>query len=752
MEKIDFYFSLLNLNYSLLTVGDNKQPSIKWKELQVNPLTKDQFENHFNNPNTKGIGIITGFNNLEVLDIDLKVILDLKERQEFWNEYLILLKDNIEDFENKFVIVKTKNNGFHILYKCSEIQGNQKIAKMPNAEALIETRGKGGYVYIYPNYFQKNYFEIVEITKEDRNILFSVSKLFDHVEEIRKPEQIYKNVEKQHFEQNTPVWEDYNNKTSVWDLISSEFNLLKKIKNKQPIKRIGATSVHSGYIFDNSKCLYLFSTGTKYPSETLLSPFYIYTIQKHNGDFKEAAKDLYKQGFGSRFKKIELPKSAKIEKQPEIITTDFPLDIYPDNLKSYILEIHRTLNASIDYLGSSFLWVLSCCIGNSIKIEVKKGWIEAGVIWLAIIGRAGIGKTHNIKAITKPLENLNYNEIKRYSDSKKKFDEYKAMDKKDKEFYPEVIEPIRTQFIGADITMEKLFELHNENKICFSILRDELTGWIKDLNKYRKGSDLETYLSFWSNSTALIDRKTSGNSYIPNSYVPIIGGVQPSIFNMTYETDENKDNGFLDRILICYPDLKVELFNDKELSEDLMKWYEEYIIALYQVVRENLTHYDDNGNINSLLLRFNDKSKELFKQYFNELTNLQNSENESEFLKSVYPKMKSYLARFALLLNVLYSYNDGSDMYFISEKSMKNAKKLIDYYIIMAKKNKFDTTESAELKTSLNGAKKNGKKSKKEQFYEMFEQNPDLNRSKTAELLDVSRRSINNWISEIENK
>jgi len=45
--------------------------------------------------------------------------------------------------------------------------------------------------------------------------------------------------------------------------------------------------------------------------------------------------------------------------------------------------------------------------------RLKNGWIEAGVIWLAIVGRAGVGKTHNIKAITRPLTNRNAKEIKR---------------------------------------------------------------------------------------------------------------------------------------------------------------------------------------------------------------------------------------------------------------------------------------------------------------------------------------------------
>jgi len=42
-----------------------------------------------------------------------------------------MLKDNIIDFEEKFVIYKTKNEGYHIIYKYTEIL-QQKIKESIN--------------------------------------------------------------------------------------------------------------------------------------------------------------------------------------------------------------------------------------------------------------------------------------------------------------------------------------------------------------------------------------------------------------------------------------------------------------------------------------------------------------------------------------------------------------------------------------------------------------------------------------------
>ena len=162
--SLDRCKKLIDSGLSLITIGDKKIPNTSWKITQTVALTKNQFEQNYLLPTTNGVGIVTGYNNIEVIDIDLKILPSLKMQQDFWNEYISFLNDNIDDFDNKFVIYKTVNNGYHILYKCEEIGGNQKIAKLKEyKEAIIETRGNGGYVFIYENKVSKrDYTDIQE--------------------------------------------------------------------------------------------------------------------------------------------------------------------------------------------------------------------------------------------------------------------------------------------------------------------------------------------------------------------------------------------------------------------------------------------------------------------------------------------------------------------------------------------------------------------------------------------------------------
>ena len=84
----------------------------------------------------------------------------------------------------------------------------------------------------------------------------------------------------------------------------------------------------------------------------------------------------------------------------------------------------------------------------------------------------------------------------------------------------------------------------------------------------------------------------------------------------------------------------------------------------------------------------------------------------------------------------------------VSKESILKAEKLSKYFIAMAKKIKINTVEKHEIKKTLD---LNTNKSNKEKFAILFKENPDLNRTEISEMLNVSRRTIQNYITEIEN-
>ena len=112
------------------------------------------------------------------------------------------------------------------------------------------------------------------------------------------------------------------------------------------------------------------------------------------------------------------------------------------------------------------------------------------------------------------------------------------------------------------------------------------------------------------------------------------------------------------------------------------------------------------------------------------------------------PKQKSYIPRFAMILNILMSsYADDMNANLITKEAMLKAERLSDYFINMSKLVKQDAQEKADLrKLAANGM------NKYDQFVSMYKSDIKLNRTTASEILQVSRRTVLNWITKIENK
>ena len=737
MITIDRAMKLLQHGFSIMPVNQDKTPIVKWTHLQKTTMSRDELKKSVQYVKDPHFGIITGYNDVECIDVDLKVLPNLNEQNKFFEEYLQLLREQIDEFDDKFVIAKTANAGYHIIYKCKKIAGNTKIAKLKGmTEAIIESRGVGGYIYIYDKYINDNKYEDIQtITVEERDILWEISKIYDY-EEI-----IDENIKDSSITQDeiTP-WDDYNSKHTIYDVIGQDFKIVKRLRDKTLIKRDGGKSTHSGYVYNDTGILFLFTTATIYPHETGLSPFGAYAWKYHKGDYKYASSDLYKKGYGSRKKK-----SVVIEKHTiDVNKIAFPISIFPEKIQYYITESTRTLNLPIDYLGCSFLWLISVIVGNTIKVKVKTGWEESANIWLGLIGVAGIGKTPAINQMVFPINKKNTFLIKSYAREYAKYIKYSQLPKKEKENYEEMFEPKRRQFIVNDVTIEALIDLHEDVPNSVGVLKDELNGWIKEMNRYRPGSDLEFWLSTWSNKQAIITRKTAKSNFISSPIIPVVGGIQPSVFS-EIATEENKGNGFIDRLLLSFPDAKVEHLTKDEMNVDVIDWYEAHIIDFYDTIINDFLRFDNDNEIKPKIIKFDNNALSEWYKIHDKITKMQNSDNENEYVKSMLSKQKSYIPRFALLMNTYYAFSGESHYDSIGAESLLAAVKLSDYFITMARKIKIDTIETNELKAIIKNM--NGK-SPKDKVQAAAQSIPGLNKKELAELLNISVSSCYNYINE----
>ena len=233
-------------------------------------------------------------------------------------------------------------------------------------------------------------------------------------------------------------------------------------------------------------------------------------------------------------------------------------------------------------------------------------------------------------------------------------------------------------------------------------------------------------------------RKTAKSSFIQSPLIPVLGGIQPGIFSQI-STLENKDNGFLDRLLVCYPDKEIEHYNRNAIDQEVLDWYEAYMSQFYNLIRKEVLQLNKFGEIEPRVIRFDTEAEQEWERIFNNITDMQNSDDISEYVKSMLSKQKAYIPRFALIINSITAYNKSNGFDWVSKDSLLKAEKLSNYFIAMSKKIKVNSIESSELSELVRSLKNESIERKIQQIQDAI---PDFNRSELAEMLNVSRTTI----------
>jgi hypothetical protein len=136
-----------------------------------------------------GIAFVAGSasGNLECIDFDNH----FSDAKDVISEFSKIQEVSEIIRKHKFPIQSTVSGGFHLLYRCSVISGNQKLASRPKedesgkvrADVLIETRGEGGYFVVTPTpgyaVIKNDILQVPEITPDERETLLTACRTFN---------------------------------------------------------------------------------------------------------------------------------------------------------------------------------------------------------------------------------------------------------------------------------------------------------------------------------------------------------------------------------------------------------------------------------------------------------------------------------------------------------------------------------------------------------------------------------------------
>jgi hypothetical protein len=295
------------------------RPGFAWKKYQTERASMDQLGDWFISGDC-GIAIVAGVvsGGLEVIDFDAPDLLGP------WAE---LVEAEVPGLVDSLPIVETPTGGSHLYYRCATIEGNQKLAvrqdadpdtSKPKSKTLIETRGERGYVLApgcppgchpsggsYRHKAGPPLIAIPTVTPEEREILLRAARSFHQpTEDSHQSNGAPSNGEQR-------PGDEYNRRGSDWKEILTDWHLVHVCGGvrywRRPGKNGRGWSATTGFCRgpDGTDRLAVFSSNaapfegpnSKNPC-SVYSKFSAYALLHHQGDFRAAAEELARQGYG----------------------------------------------------------------------------------------------------------------------------------------------------------------------------------------------------------------------------------------------------------------------------------------------------------------------------------------------------------------------------------------------------------------------------------------------------------------------
>ena len=286
--------------------------------------------------------------------------------------------------------------------------------------------------------------------------------------------------------------------------------------------------------------------------------------------------------------------------------------LLPQGLRAYVMDIAERMQCPPDYPAVGFMVALSSLAGGRIAIRPKRhdDWTVYPNLWGAIVGRPSLMKTPALAEPLKMLSRLEAEARERFGQAKREH-EADAMAREimvgnakkraarsakagaDKAELQKLLmdadpdaQPMLTmqRFIVNDATVEKLGELLQENPEGLLLFRDELVGWLRNMDRDGHEGDRGFYLESWTGGKPFTyDRIGRGSTYIERVTLSTLGGIQPGPLRGYVSqalSGGAGDDGLLQRIqMLVWPDSprewrNVDRWPDTEAKNEVWKIFQ----------------------------------------------------------------------------------------------------------------------------------------------------------------------------------
>ncbi len=221
--------------------------------------------------------------------------------------------------------------------------------------------------------------------------------------------------------------------------------------------------------------------------------------------------------------------------------------ILPPRLAQQLINRAAAFPVHPTALLGPLLTTASSVLGTRVVAVVNKAWSEPLVIWAGNILPPSALKTPVAKVFESPLMDLQEASFKAHKDAVQR--------QQDTDPDP----PPPRRWLVQDATYERIAQILAEPiTVGLLSMQDELGGWFERLDASSSAGARAGWLSLWSGSGAMVDRKVAASSFVRRTSVSLFGNVQPDRLLTMISAGGDEDaaaagDGLWSRFLWCRP-------------------------------------------------------------------------------------------------------------------------------------------------------------------------------------------------------
>jgi putative DNA primase/helicase len=253
----------------------------------------------------------------------------------------------------------------------------------------------------------------------------------------------------------------------------------------------------------------------------------------------------------------------------------FSLESLPISFRPLIEDVSERMQTPPDFAAAAAVVALAGVVNRRAAVKPKRedDWTVIPNLWGALIGKPGYMKSPVLRSMTWPLLSIEQRwrmehkaELTEFEKDEERMNlgheawkqSYKKAVSKGEEppIEPDdsLEPPPERRLLITDSTFEKLHEILVDNPAGVLIVRDELAGWLAQMDKPGRESERQFYLQAWNGDSHFnVDRIGRGTLHVPAVCVSLLGNIQPSRLR-TYLQDSitggPTDDGLIQRFQI----------------------------------------------------------------------------------------------------------------------------------------------------------------------------------------------------------